>query len=532
MQSKTGQSLNKILIQEGIISEEYLINLMTDYFNIEFIDLNNASLDSKLQKYIPYWLAKRHNIIPIKIDNKKIYVAMDDPFSPNIIEDIKTISKLHVVPVVSYRIQIKNAIERYYSQAIAEKALKNFEAGTVKEVLNENTDILGSEKRLDYAPIVVFIDSIIEQALSYEASDIHIEPLKATVQIRFRIDGTLIQIMDIPKAIHESIISRLKVLSKLNITETRLPQDGHWIQNINGKDVNFRLSIIPTINGEKAVIRILDDKYFLMSKASLGFNKHNSILFDKLLEKGKGIILVTGPTGSGKTTTLYTMLKELDFKTQNIITIEDPIELSIDGINQIQVNNKSGLTFSNGLRAILRQDPNIIMVGEIRDEETAEIAIRAAITGHLVLSTLHTNDAMSSIMRLVDMKIPRYLIAESLEGIISQRLIRRVCKHCCEEYIPTKTQLDMLNIDNINNLVFVKAIGCSYCNNTGYADRIAIHEVFIPTEKHKMLIHDGARYDEIVKCSIDNGMTTLKSEAIRLLCEQKTTFEEVAKVIY
>jgi len=391
--------------------------------------------------------------------------------------------------------------------------------------------VISQSLEVDSAPIVRLVNSTIEQAVSEGASDIHVEPLENEVRIRYRVDGRLHLSKNIPKAAHSAVVTRIKILAGLDIAEKRVPQDGRCDYKIKDQTYNMRVSVLPTVHGEKVVMRILDKMNFLIPKEKLGFTPSNLEKFDQLLKNPHGIILITGPTGSGKSTTLYTMLNELNQIYDNIITVEDPVEYMIDGLNQVQVNTKAGLSFAGALRSFLRQDPDIIMLGEIRDGETVDVALRAAITGHLVLSTLHTNDAVSSISRLIDMGVPPYMIAVALMGVISQRLLRKLCPHCAIPYNPAEHELKYLGIP-IGRYTFKRAQGCSFCNNTGYKGRIAVHEILLINKGHRDLITRNASTNEIIEYSLQTGMTTLKVECIRLLMEGITSFDEVMEITY
>lgn len=494
-----------------------------------FFDINSIEIDPSLRKLVPYSLAKRHHLVPIQLKGEKLIIAMDNPLNHVAIEDVRMTSQLDVFPVVSYKEAITYATMKLYGNDTAERAILAYQKETKTDAIYEDSAVYNSDSIMT-APIIRLIDSIIEEAVAEAASDIHIEPSEDSIRVRYRIDGRLQIKMNIPKSAHSAMITRIKIMSKLNISEKRLPQDGRLEETFGSNKIDMRISIIPTIHGEKAVLRILNRSAILYTKDQLGFTLDNSKRYDELLLYSHGIILVTGPTGSGKTTTLYAMLNQLNTQDNNIITIENPIEYILDGINQIQVNNKIGFDFAFGLKAILRQDPDIIMVGEIRDEETAEIALRAAITGHLVLTTLHTNDATSAIFRLRDMGIPLYMIAAAVNGIISQRLLRKLCIHCSQSYEYEGSEQKTLGIKKYK--VLRKAVGCGLCNNTGYKGRIAIHEFLVFNEEYRSLIQQGGTMDTLRQYTISNGMNTIKDECIRLLDSGITTLEEVYKAVY
>ena len=532
LQKSTGKKLGEVLISQNLISEAQMAEVLQEQLGIPFVDLNKVTLEPKLAEYIPFMLAKRHTLIPIKEENGKLYIAMEDPLNFAAVDDVKRVSKMDVVPLISFGEAIKNAINRLYGMEYAEKAVQDYTREAKLGQLPQDMQNGSFDEDVSNAPVVRLVNPIIQQAVNMGASDIHIEPIENESRVRFRIDGMLQKIFNIPVYMHSALITRIKIMGNMDIAEKRLPQDGRVGMNISGKNIDLRISTIPTIYGEKAVIRILDQSNFLLSKEKLGFTEENLEKFNELLKNTHGIILVTGPTGSGKSTTLYAMLNELNRESVNIITIEDPVEYRMEGINQIQVNPKAGLTFAAGLRAIVRQDPDIIMVGEIRDSETAEIAIRSAITGHLVLSTLHTNDAVSAISRLIDMGIEPYLISASLVGVISQRLLRKVCSNCRVPYEIEPHHLAVPGFEELAGVTLYRGKGCSACNHTGYKGRVPVHEILVVSRQHRQLIAQKAPIDEIRDLSIKMGMSTLKEECIKLVRRGVTTIDEVIRVSY
>lgn len=530
IQSKSGERLGTILIENNYVTESQIMEVLEFQLGIPFIDLNVVTIPNEVQRLIPYQLIRRHNVVPIKLELNLLYVAMEDPLNFIAIEDLRMATNYEIVPVISFKDAINNTINRIYGNETADKAIKEFQKE--KEFTSTSASLQEMQSlEVDSAPIVRLVNSMIEQASLEGASDIHIEPLENEVRIRYRIDGKLHLSQHIPKEALSAVVTRIKILSKLNIAEKRVPQDGRFDYQYRDKILNLRVSVLPTVHGEKVVIRILDKTNFLIPKEKLGFTKANLNKFNELLQNPHGIILITGPTGSGKSTTLYTMLSELNQIHDNILTVEDPVEYMIDGINQVQVNTKAGLTFAGALRSFLRQDPDIIMLGEIRDSETAEIALRAAITGHLVLSTLHTNDAVSSISRLVDMGIQPYMIAVSLMGVISQRLVRRLCSQCAKSYVPAEHELKLLDLPS-GEYQFKEPVGCAFCNNTGYKGRIAVHEILIVSRELRDMIASNATVTEMTDFAVKQGMTTLKQEAVRLLKEGVTSFNEVMNIVY
>lgn len=455
---------------------------------------------------------------------------MADPLNIFAIDDVKIITKQNVKPLIASESSILKAIDRIYGKEQAEKAVQDFK----KEFQSEASNELPSEilEEVQNAPAVRFVNSIIEQAIKNRASDIHFEPTEKDLRIRFRIDGQLTEAMRTIKSTHAPVVTRVKIMANMNIAERRLPQDGRFEFVSNEKNIDVRVSSLPTVFGEKLVLRLLDKENFVMTKEQLGFDKEDLVLFDKLIKRPYGIVLLTGPTGSGKTTTLYAMLKELNKPNVNIITVEDPVEYSIEGINQVQVNEKAGLTFATALRSILRQDPDVIMIGEIRDTETAEIAIRSAITGHLVLSTLHTNDAAGAMTRLIDMGIEPYLVSSAVVGVIAQRLARKICDNCKISYKASESEKKILGVEEKKDFTLYRGRGCPVCNKTGYRGRIPIYEILTVTSNIRELINAKASSDVIKEQAVKNGMKTLRESAKKFVLEGKTTIDEMLRLTY
>ena len=532
IQKQSGEKLGNIIVNQNYVSEPQIMEVLEFQLGIPFVDLNNTKIPSEAQRVIPYNLIRRHNVVPVKIEMNMLYVAMDDPLNFIAIEDLRMASSYEIVPMIASKEAINGTISKLYGTESADQAILEFkkESDASAGAMSQTLEVESYE--VDSAPIVKLVYSTLELAVSQGASDIHIEPMEDEVKVRFRVDGRLQQSQNIPKEAQAAVSTRIKIMAGLDIAEKRIPQDGRFDFTANNKVLNVRVSVLPTVHGEKVVMRILDKTNFLLPKEKLGFTKSNLVKFDQLLQNPNGIILITGPTGSGKSTTLYTMLSELNQVSDNITTVEDPIEYQIDGLNQVQVNIKAGLTFPNALRSFLRQDPDIIMVGEIRDSETVDVAIRAAITGHLVLSTLHTNDAVSSISRLEDMGVEPYLIAVSLRGVISQRLVRRLCTRCAEPYRPVEYELQYLGLPTDGDYTFYKAVGCSHCNKTGYKGRIAVHEILLINNEMKDMISRSATVNEITKFAIEGGMSTLKDESVKLIKNGITSFNEAMQITY
>ena len=529
LQKSKGTKLGEILIQENIVTERQIIEALEFQMGIPHINLNKIFIDPKIPHLISESLARKHSLIPIQKENNNLTVAMMDPLNIFAIDDIELSTGYKVKPIISTKSDIMQAIEQYYETENAEKALEELKQNYQADITDIDEEIL---QEINNAPVVKLLNSLLKQAVSLRSSDIHIEPFDNTVRIRMRVDGELQEVMQLSKGVHSAVITRIKIMGKMNIAEKRLPQDGRVEIKMDGKKIDLRLSVLPTVYGEKMVIRLLDRSSFLLSKTQLGFTEKNLQKFNHILDNPHGIVLVTGPTGSGKSTTLYASLYELNQINKNIITVEDPVEYQLDGVNQVHVNNKAGLTFANSLRAILRQDPDIIMIGEIRDTETAQMAVRAAITGHLVLSTLHTNDTASTITRLIDMGIEPYLVSSSVIGIVAQRLVKRICSHCKTEYIPEEKDFCTLGLKESENINLARGRGCNHCNRTGYRGRIAIHEVLEITKEIRYLIDDKNSLEEIREQAMNQGMSTLHENCRALVLEGMTTIEEMTRATW
>lgn len=521
--------IGDILIEEGIITEIGLMRALESRLKVQYVDISTIELDEKIINLLPEEIAKKYSVIPIDVTDNLLTIASSDPMDFYAIDDIRLATNMEIKVVLSTSSDIQNALSHAYRQQhvvnAADDVSREFDIDGLENVTYDMVD-----EKIDNAPIVRLVYSIIQQAIKLDASDIHIEPMENTIRVRMRVDGVLHEHMKIPVAAHSAIITRLKIMGGMNIAEKRIPQDGKVETILEGKAVDLRLSSLPTVTGEKMVIRILGGAGSMKTRLQLGLSEENEKLFDKILKNPHGIILVSGPTGSGKTTTLYTLLSEYNKPSVNIITVEDPVEYRLQGINQVQINTKAGLTFASGLRSILRQDPNIIMVGEIRDAETAQIAVRAAITGHIVLSTIHTNDAASTISRLIDMDIEPYLVSSGVIGIVAQRLVRKICPKCKISYESDYSEKTLLNIDD--GILLYKGAGCTFCGNTGYKGRTAIHEVLALTKDIRKLIDARAADDTIRQKSIEDGMITLNDCCIKLVLNGITTVEELLSVTY
>jgi len=531
LQKERGDRLGKILVDEGIISEAEVIEILAYQLDIPHVLLDRYNIDPGIVSIVPEALARKYNIIPYQRHNDVLGLAMGDPMNVFAIDEVKLVTGMEIQPAIAAGGDICSAIEMYYGKQTAEKAVEDFtKEHKVQYPVGMEREL---REQIDNAPVVRLVNSIIEQAVVNRASDIHIEPGSSKLKVRFRIDGELQEMMSFSMKTHGSVVARVKIMSQLNIAERRIPQDGRVELKAGGKNLDLRVSVLPTVYGEKTAIRILDRGSFLMSWKQLGLNQEDASKFDRLIRFPHGIILVTGPTGSGKTTTLYAALRKLNNTAVNIITLEDPVEYRMEGINQMQINPKAGLTFAKGLRSVLRQDPNIIMVGEIRDEETANLAVRAAITGHLVLSTLHTNDAASSVIRLIDMGVEPYLVASSVRGVISQRLVRKICPDCKTGYKATQEELGILGYPQESEIVEIyKGQGCSSCHRTGYRGRTAVNEIMTVNEKHRELISQRAPSGKLDKVSRKAGMTGLRDNCARLVIKGITSIEEMTGAVY
>ena len=516
--------LGACLVEMGFVSEEEVIRALANKFNMEIADFSDIEIDINVVRQIPENVARKYNVIAIGEEEDALVIALDDPINYYAIEDVRShVGKRLIIKLATASV-IKNAINYYYTEVSAYNA-----AESANKQIEEIQDIV-IEDLEDEAPVIKLVNTMIQRAYGQRASDIHIEPFEKKTYVRMRIDGVMNEFVTLNKSITNPLITRIKILANLDIAEKRIPQDGHFKMRVEDCNLNIRVSILPTVFGEKAVLRLLGNKRKVDGEKTFGMREADYLKVKKMLEAPHGIIYLTGPTGSGKTTTLYMMLESLLDGTKNISTIEDPVEKNIDRINQTQVNNQAGMTFESGLRALLRQDPDIIMVGETRDNETASISVRASITGHLVLSTLHTNSACDSIVRLEDMGVEPYLLASSLTGIISQRLMRKVCPYCAVLEEPTVEEKVFLPSDVFK----VKhAKGCARCNNTGYSGRMSVHEVLVVDSTIRKMISDRTDIDEIENYAIKNqGMKRIKQSAIDLIKEGISTVDELKKITF
>jgi len=533
-QKETGAKLGNTLVELGFISQEMLITLLTKQLDIEYIELKGAKIEDKVLHMVPESMVTKYKVVPVEIDpdNPNILkVAMADPMDINAIDDIGLVTNLQVEPMLATEEQISEAIGKYYGSAQAMEAAEMYRQEQANALGGDEED--DSNDEIDNSPIVLLVKQIIEGGVRQRASDIHIEALETGVRVRYRIDGALKQVMSYDLSILAGITARIKIIGGMDIAEKRKPQDGRITIMVDRREFDVRVSILPTVFGEKTVMRLTSKDGLTKPKSALGFDAEQEKVFDGILSNPHGIILVTGPTGSGKSTTLYTSLSELNKEDVNIITVEDPVEANILGINQVQVNNKADMTFAAALRSILRQDPDIIMIGEIRDGETAGIAVQAAITGHLVVSTLHTNSAASTITRLIDMGIESYIAGDAVVGVIAQRLVRRLCTTCKQPRLIEDDERAMLGVPaDEEDVIIYEPAGCPLCNDTGYSGRIGVYEMMPVSRSLQAIIASGATADVIEKQALKEGMLTLKMGAAKHVLSGITSISEMKKIVH
>lgn len=529
-ESNGTKKFGDVVVELGFMTELNFAKALAGNLRVQYVDLDNIEINTEAVQLVPEALARKHTVIAINVQGKRLTVATNDPVNFIVLEDIKVSTGMDTIPVLATTSAINKAIGRYYSMQNVDSVIDSVNAmgGDLGDMNQEDAD---SKDRVESAPIVKLATTIIENAYRADATDIHIEPFKTYTRIRIRVNGDLVELMNISSAVHSALTTRLKLISGMNIAEKRIPQDGRFTQVVDGTTLDVRVSSLPTVHGEKIVIRILSTGQIALRKITdLGMSDYNYQLFEHMLRVPHGVILVTGPTGSGKTTTLYAALGELAKPNVNVITVEDPVEKAIDGINQCQVNTKAGMTFAAALRSILRQDPDIVMVGEMRDAETADIGIRAAITGHLVLSTLHTNDAASTVVRLVDMGVAPYMVATSLIGVIAQRLIKVLCPECKKPRLSTEEENDLMGIPQ--SIQIYEPCGCQACNNTGYRGRTAIHEIIHCNSKVSTIIAAGGTKEEIETAAKENGTKLLRDNASELVQAGQTSIDELVRATF
>jgi type IV pilus assembly protein PilB len=524
------KSLGRVLIDLGYIREQDLVRSLAEQVGLEFVDLSDYRIDAGIATMIPEPICRRYRALAIGERDGKLLVAMSDPANVYALDDIRTITGREVQPVVATATDVEQAIAKFSGMGDQVEAL----ASEAVEALDHDAELRDVEAAIEEAPIVKLVQAIMTQAVADRASDVHIEPGEKDVRVRFRVDGVLHEVMHSPKSIQAGLISRLKVMADLNIAEKRVPQDGRVSMRVNTKQLDLRLATLPTVYGEKIVIRILDKSNALLQLSELGFLDRSFKRYEEAFRKPYGAILVTGPTGSGKSTSLYATLNIVNNVDKHIITVEDPVEYRLPGVNQIQVNPKAGLTFASALRSILRADPDIILIGEIRDRETAMIAVESALTGHLVLSSLHTNDAPSAITRLIEMEVETFLVASAVDCVVAQRLARKLCERCSESYEPEAKELLEAGLDESRLSEpgeYRRPGGCPACSNTGYRGRVGLYEVMLMSEEIERMTVERASSEAIRAVAIQQGMLTLRDDGLEKARMGLTSIEEIARVV-
>ena len=532
-----GGSLKKILVEQGFVKEKDLIAVLSQGLSIPPIILSRFKIDSEILKLVPRDIARKYQMVPVSRVGNVLTVAMADPLNVFAIDELRNITGMEIGIIIASQKEVQDVIDQHYAEdtrGVLEELMKDMkleDLQIIKEEEAKEVDPARLYKLVEEAPVVKLTNTILENGIKARASDILVEPMEKSVRVRYRVDGVLREVESLPKNMHETIVSRIKVMSQLNIAERRLPQDGRFKLKINRNEVDFRVSVLPSSHGEKVALRILDKSAAMLDIEKLGFEKDSQEVLKKCISRPHGMMLVCGPTGSGKTTTLYSLLKYVHDPERNLITVEDPVEYQIQGVSQVTVRSDVGLTFASSLRSILRQDPDVIMIGEIRDFETVDIAIKSALTGHLVLSTLHTTTACGSVVRLVNMGVESFLISASLIGIVAQRLIRKLCGKCKEPYEPAEALISNLGIKSGGGeIIFYRPKGCEHCLNTGYKGRVGICEILTVSPSVKELVLRKARESEIKEQARKEGMRTLREDGLKKVLEGITSLEEVLRV--
>ncbi len=532
LQKSKKERLGTILIEEGIINEQLLIETLEMQLGIDFIDLTKVRIPVELAAVVPKNIARRHGVVPVKLERDELTLAMSDPLNFVALEEVRTATRKRVLPKIATTAAVNKAISTLYGNEGVARAIEEMRSDASRE--NAGARARAEEVADDAqqsAPTVRLVNSILERAAAERASDIHIEPRVDEVVVRMRVDGKLRTVLTVPEDLKRTVVSRLKIMGGMDIAESRVPQDGRANVLVKGHSIDLRMSTLPAMYGEKVVIRLLDKSAQLLDAKAIGLEGSNLEKYNRLIACAHGMVLIVGPTGSGKSSTMYTMIRSLNTDEVNLVTLEDPVEYDIDGVTQVQINEKTGLTFAGGLRSVLRQDPDIIAIGEIRDSETAEIAIRSAITGHLVLSTVHTNDALSAIDRLVDIGVAPYLISDALNGVVSQRLVRRICPNCKEEYTPSAAQLRALGCKEDAGIRFYRGRGCPQCFHTGYSGRTAVFEILILDREMKHAVASGTHTAQLEKEIASGAFVPLIADCRRLVLEGVTSAEEALGVL-
>lgn len=551
VQKETKERLGAILVRQGILTERQLLEALQAQLEIPLIDLAKENISSRMAAVLPQNIARRHGVVPVRLEGETLYLAMKDPLDFMAVEEVKAASRCRVIPILAAFNGIERAMQELYGKEGVEKAIEEMKKdGIAGDLRKRNGQLLElREEESSGAPTIRLVNSILERAVSERASDIHLEPGEKELTVRIRVDGILHQILTVPGNLQTSVISRIKVMGGMDITERRIPQDGRAGMRFQNQEIDLRISTLPVIHGEKAAIRLLNQSAKRLDSRGIGLTGRNLEMYQKLLSRRFGVILMAGPTGSGKSSTMYAMIQELNREGVNLVTLEDPVEYQIKGVNQIPINEKTGMTFARGLRAVLRQDPDIIAVGEIRDRDTAEIAMQAALTGHLVLATIHTNDAVSAVDRLRDIGTEPYLIAGAVNGIISQRLVRRICPNCKTAYIPDQKERELLGLGRKagdearrtaeddaggtgrHEAVCYRGKGCPHCFHTGYRGRIGVFEMFAMNPAARRCIAEGGNGERLLSCLQEPGHVSMWENCRRLVLEGITTIEEARSLM-
>lgn len=532
VQNKNGKMIGQVLSELGYVSQRSVYEMLARQSGVQFVDITNFVIPKEMSRILPRSIARKFTLVPLSEANGTIRIAMTDPRNFVAIDEVKLATKRKVEIVLSTEESIVRAVTDLYASETAEKALQDLKSDTAEEdTFNRMVEDIAGADSENAAPTIRLVNSFIEYAVNQNASDIHLEPREDYMAVRMRVDGMLRQVFTVPHKTQNAVIARIKVMGNMDISEHRIPLDGRSNARVGDKNIDLRISTLPTVFGEKVAIRLLYKSATLMNTGGIGLKGKNLEKFENLLKNSNGVILIVGPTGSGKSTSMYTMIKQLNTEQVNLVTLEDPVEYNFPGVNQVQINEKVGMTFANGLRSILRQDPDIIAVGEIRDGETADIAMRAAITGHLVLSTLHTNDAPSTISRLLDMGVKGFLIATALKGVISQRLVRRICPNCRQDYSASKEEQAMIGLPYVPGRRFYRGKGCPLCFNTGYRGRTAVFEILTINKAMERAIADDAPQAEFLQLVSESDFVPLINDCAKLVLDGTTTVDEAFKTV-